>query len=1169
MDIVTDLTAEAVSYITLFQDILKSKSNYDFPANLLDKNDWKSLGVDDVYSNDLTISQKEKIIDLVWHSPTKADTSSLIKKYFYRTVSLFHWLSDIVPDDEKTSGTSLSVEETEELILFRPPFFWRQAIRNFLYTNPEKRLELVEILQYMPLQIILAITGKGELDYTIRLYQFYEKPAQKNVEKKVETNKYDLLEFWDRKKYKDFWETKRLDAESYLKNDQKLLEQLKDKEFSLPFETLFREELIEISAARKSRNREFRITSKEEDTQKISPLLSSEEKEKRRKEKKEKEEKKLKEEKEKVFDPLAKAKDMKLIGIALSGGGIRSATFNLGIIQKLASLNVLHRFDYISTVSGGGYIGSWLNSWIHRAGSVSKISDRLCPGKSGDPLADEVRPVRWLRMFSNYLSPNVGIMSPDAWSSGMTWLRNTLINQIVLLLTLLTVLSFISNIYSAWVFIKDSMYKQSPFNIFCYSFVMFIIGGFMAATAMRSFYNIEKKESGKKWVKEVKILILRLTWKFNQSNLIPQLIVFWGGISALIISTYFVSCKLSFYDEVKFPLFMGIFSSAFLAFFLVALRGNYHKRLDLMQMGMKNVATKVHFDRNLSGQVLFAIVGSTLVASAALVFLLLFFWENVDKISGLADLMELEDHGDKMFLVIGIPMILEIFSIAVILRMALMGNLFPDYRREWWGRMGGYIHRFMLFWIIVSFASLIMPHLWDVLWGKCKDQLVPWSLALAGGSWAGVIGWALKKAFESRDETQNAPKSYTATLIKVVPFIFMIGLLLIGSWIMEKIGEYNFVWNPRDVWRNVFITLILLAITLLLSWRIGVNEFSLHHFYRNRLIRAFLGATRSREERIKTANVFTGFDTNDDILLSSMRVDNGYFGPFPLINSTLNATVVIALDRQDRMGESFVFSPLYCGYDFSPTRSSTYNIDHVYEYGYRPTAQFSNEKGGPTLGTAMAISGAAINPNWGYHSSATIAFLLTLFNLRLGWWIGNPRLNEWKRPDPPFGLLYLMRDLIGKSDIDMNYVCLSDGGHFDNMGLYELVRRRCQYVLIGDAEQDQENACEGLANAIRRCRIDFGVEIEIDLDKIVSKKEHIIKGTIFYPGAAKQEGTLIYIKAVLTDKTSVDVRQYAMTNEDFPQQSTGDQFFDEAQFESYRKLGYDSIKDDIKELYLP
>ncbi|WDF62282.1 patatin-like phospholipase family protein [Flavobacterium sp. KACC 22763] len=1160
MDIVTDLTAEAVSYITLFQDILKSQPKSTVPNNLINNTEWKSLNVCNLLIDNLTPNQKEKIRDLVWHSPTKANTKDLARIYFKRTVLLLDWLSENILIGKKKIDLLLSAEGTSELILFKPPFFWREKIRHILYKESDKRLELVELLEYMPVQVILAITLKKEKDYTIRLYQFYiKKIFEKESETVVTFNDHDLLTREDKDKHAEFWKSEEAEfAQSYLKNDQELLKKLIKNGCSIPFETLFRDELIEISRARKARDKELNLASVSNDY-KSETLASHSIKA------------------EQVFDAVGEASEMKLMGLAFSGGGIRSATFNLGILQRLAALNALHKFDYISTVSGGGYIGTWFNSWIKRSGSFSKINDRLSPDKSGDPLADEVRPIRWLRMFSNYLSPNVGIMSPDAWTSGMTWVRNTMINQTVLLLTLLTILSCIYTIYSFWDWARESITQQSILCVSIWSSIILIIGSLIVAIPMRTFYSDEEKESHKLWLINLRKSIINFTRKFKLGTFIPNIILIWGGFSALIISTYFAAYNPNFIGNDKFWFIGLVFCAAFSGFIWVAVWGNYHKRWDLMKRGVGNVTPKEEKNdyakdeiqeskKIFEKKVGWAIALSSLVASAVLVFLLIVFWSNTNFIYNL--FIEHYSNSCKVFFVIGIPCILEIFSIAVIIRMALMGNLFPDYRREWWGRIGGLVHRFILFWIIISFASLIMPDLWEK-YSKSNLEGFDWKSLTGWTGWAGFIGWGMKKAFEATDESESKKKSYIDILLKVVPFVFMVGVLLIGSWILDKIEGFNFFPNIKEDWGKFgCITISLLIITVLVSWRVGVNEFSLHHFYRNRLIRAFMGATRSREERIKTANAFTGFDAYDDILLSSMTVKDGYFGPLPLINATLNATVVSALDRQDRKGESFVFSPLYCGYDFSPTRSSTYNVDRIYEYGYRPTNKFSNKNGGPTMGTAMAISGAAVNPNWGYHSSSTMAFLLTLFNLRLGWWIGNPRLAKWKNPDPVFGLLYLMRDLIGKSDINMKYVCLSDGGHFDNTGLYELIRRRCQYILLGDAEQDNRGTCEGLANAIRRCRIDFGVDIDISIDDIIKGKSHIAKGAIKYPGDKKDIGTLIYIKTVVTGEEPADIREYALANPDFPQQSTGDQFFDEAQFESYRKLGYYSIKD-ISELHLP
>ncbi len=242
-----------------------------------------------------------------------------------------------------------------------------------------------------------------------------------------------------------------------------------------------------------------------------------------------------------------------------------------------------------------------------------------------------------------------------------------------------------------------------------------------------------------------------------------------------------------------------------------------------------------------------------------------------------------------------------------------------------------------------------------------------------------------------------------------------------------------------------------------------------------------------------------------------------------------------------------------------------YAKDKVYEYGFRQTSVFAYTKG-PMIGTAMAISGAAVSPNMGYHSSPATAFLLTMFNVRLGWWIGNPRLSTYINSDPTLGVAYLVSDLIGKSDINSRYVCLSDGGHFDNMGLYELIRRRCSHITLVDAEEDKDDTFEGLANAIRRCRIDFGVEITVDTSQITTKNSlglnsvHVItNGTISYPGDKTPSGTITYVKATLTGDETTDIRQYQSKNALFPQQPTSDQFFTEEQFESYRQLGYLSV----------
>ncbi len=118
-----------------------------------------------------------------------------------------------------------------------------------------------------------------------------------------------------------------------------------------------------------------------------------------------------------------------------------------------------------------------------------------------------------------------------------------------------------------------------------------------------------------------------------------------------------------------------------------------------------------------------------------------------------------------------------------------------------------------------------------------------------------------------------------------------------------------------------------------------------------------------------------------------------------------------------------------------------------------------------SLGTAVAISGAAASPNMGYHTSPPVAFLLTLFNVRMGWWLGNPRARyTWRYSSPRIGLIYMLGELFGTTSSSSDYVSLSDGGHFENLGIYELVRRRCRYIIVGDAEQDEDFKFGGLGS---------------------------------------------------------------------------------------------------------
>jgi hypothetical protein len=373
--------------------------------------------------------------------------------------------------------------------------------------------------------------------------------------------------------------------------------------------------------------------------------------------------------------------------------------------------------------------------------------------------------------------------------------------------------------------------------------------------------------------------------------------------------------------------------------------------------------------------------------------------------------------------------------------------------------------------------------------------------------------------------------------------------------------------NPPDLFRKLLKWLVGASLVLVVAmWMVDVNLFSLHELYHDRLVRCYLGASRysatppsaggtghngeSGGAALSTRcpDPVTGLDFDDDIDLKDLNItENGYDGPYLIVNTALNLVHGKELDWQERKAESFVLTPLYCG-----SRST----------GYRLTAD--GYGGTVSLGMAVTLSGAAASPNMGYHSSPSVTALLTVFNARLGAWLGNPASpTHWQRGGPSFGFAYLLRELFGRTLAEGGYVYLSDGGHFENLGAYELVRRRCRYVIVSDATEDGRHSFEDLGNLIRKCRVDFGIDIEIDLEPLSRNAQgrsrwHCAVGRIRYDKVDDRlsaPGTLIYIKPSLTGDEPADVLHYAERHPAFPHEPTANQFYSESQFESYRALG--------------
>ena len=341
---------------------------------------------------------------------------------------------------------------------------------------------------------------------------------------------------------------------------------------------------------------------------------------------------------------------------------------------------------------------------------------------------------------------------------------------------------------------------------------------------------------------------------------------------------------------------------------------------------------------------------------------------------------------------------------------------------------------------------------------------------------------------------------------------------------------------------------------VLYGWLANTNYLSLHRFYRDRLMETFLPEI-GRAIQGKTGPSYPA----NKAPISAMWDEQRPRGPYHLVNTNLVLVDSVLRKQRARGGENFILSPFYCGSDST---------------AWRRTKDFENDQ--MTLATAMAISGAAANPNAGVAGKGLtrnrlVSVLMALLNLRLGYWVCNPKKQRtWLHPPNHFrpGLYEVTSGFKETS----TWLQLSDGGHFENLALYELIRRRLKLIVVLDGGADPNFNFSDLQNASRRVAEDFGTRLVFTEEKPgdlaysrteISEgfprysgrvKRGVVTGRIEYPGG--EVGTLIYAKTTMVEGLSVETQGYKDGHPPFPDQPTSDQFFDPEQFEAYRELGY-------------
>ena len=885
-----------------------------------------------------------------------------------------------------------------------------------------------------------------------------------------------------------------------------------------------------------------------------------------------------------------------LTGLAFSGGGIRSATFNLGVLQALAQRRLLQKFDYLSTVSGGGYIGSWLAAFTKRrtdppdgaacpAGTFADVQEALSPHRYEAGRRNEPPVLHWLRLYSNYLTPHTGVVSGDTWAMLGTWMRNVILNQTILgmmfislfLLCLSALLPMVRNAEGA-----------GTVPLMAGSVMLFFAAISMAISVVQ---EVRPKAIFQTFFQRIKV-------------------------TATVMVPFVIACVLLNWglrrlsdDITQAPIWQWALGGAgfyFAVWGIVAMMAAFRRAQRRRQE--KSIKRMVSIPALLIYSPLAGAVGAGLLRAYTVILNPNQGWNTAE----------------WLVVVFGSGAVMIAVLLVGTLHLGLVRRGSMDLVREWWGRLGGYLMLMTLGWLLLVGTCAFAPL--GVRWAFY--ELKGWKSVTAVVLWIVHNYFGLKAATSAKTsgkeaDDPNAKKNsslnsdddgswvtrtlkspaFLNALAKVAPYVFLVGLVLllataahiaiglvsnqseaIELWHFNNVdwkvlsGDYwDLLQSPPASWLAAFGVIFFLA-GLGLSWRVDVNEFSLHHFYRNRLVRCYLGASNADRK----AEPFTGFDPDDDLPMCSF--DDNYAGPYPIFNAALNITGGEELGYATRRAKSFIFTPLYCGYELGSSGEGVerFTLDDGFLRSYSKTELGRTEsrwgklgsEGGISLGTAMAVSGAAASPNMGYYTSPATAFFMALFDVRLGWWMGNSRYpKKWKSTGPQLGLEYLFSEVFANSDQQRGYVYLSDGGHFENLAVYELLRRRCRLIVACDADADGAYQFSDLLSLVEKARTDFGVRIEIkfqDIQPPAGSREcpqTCVVGTIYYdPEDSTDTGTLILVKASMPERSAApcsasdrrlpdDVWRYFEQHLTFPHQSTADQWFDELQFESYRALG--------------
>jgi len=897
------------------------------------------------------------------------------------------------------------------------------------------------------------------------------------------------------------------------------------------------------------------------------------------------------------------------IGFALSGGGIRSATFCLGVFQALAKAKtdnpggLLGRIDFLSTVSGGGYFGSFLGRLFARE-HIQGPADVAKVLTGDEQPAKGQTTFRFLRDNGRYLAPRG---SGDLLALITVTVRNWLAVQTVLAIAVLALFVLLQyadmRLAPAYPALCSFMplcgvaVGPPPTSIVVSPWFMWLAPVFalwVLPTAW-AYWVIGVPLSTRQAFRRTDVVVLVLlavAWKIqwippmNPNGTWPPATIAAAVTSAIAFAATLWSLLVN-----PYAMFDWLLSALHI--------GSVERQVADASRSRNRLTRSLK-----TALVVVAIIG---VVGA------------IDSLGATAYALALAQHG---FWVLAGP-------IASVL-----------------GAFGG----------VAAFGRQLLVFLGGEGRGKAVRlplSVVSWAVAvLVLGSWlvalnavSHAVAWQGFKPYYA-DALFSPPATKIADADTVVLANDVGGQPTLRA--LEPPNEpsrYPTAAAPEPRFAGRVLVMLLILVATVGSVRTLLNASSLHSFYAHRLTRAYLGASNRKRLDDDSAHITEVIDGDDlpsdrywnwprlphepggiekvraffvrrvhnvrsmftnvpmaarESPQSPARTQAAKGAPLHFVNVTINETLDgrTGVQMQDRKGVPLAVGPggLSVG-----VRHHLIADEHI-GFVARPAGdghavfaleRLRDEPEVMTLGRWVSLSGAAFSSALGARTTVPLALLATFANVRLGYWWDSGLGKGWTGPLLP---VYrgLLSELIARlRGTGIRLWNLTDGGHFENLGGYELIRRKLPVIVLIDAEADPDFEFPGLSELMRKARLDFGAEIHF-LDEQELKEEtvvtnppvftslerlrrgkwnedgsyaalsaegdrrdysraHAALATVTYRDGSV--GRIVYVKASLTGREPADVLQYHAAHPDFPHETTSDQFFDEAQWESYRRLG--------------